>query len=98
MSGIRAKLMRMVTIIFPQTGNRYSGASATEALALLAKTQWTDDARQDIKRALAWRHFVWTGGSDPLAVSEFMPDDEFIDALAAAGVIKVERTPSDNTK
>ena len=98
MKGIHATLMRMVTIIFPSTGNRYSGASATEALALLAKTQWTDDARQDIKRALAWRHFVWTGGSDPLTVSEFMPDDEFIDALAAAGVIKVERTPSDNTK
>ena len=98
MSGIHAKLMRMVTIIFPLTGNRFSGASATEALALLAKTQWTDDARQDIKRALAWRHFVWTGGNDPLSVSEFMPDEEFIDALAAAGVIKVERTDSDNTK
>ena len=88
----------MVTIIFPLTGNRFSGASATEALALLAKTQWTEEARQDIKRALAWRHFVWTGGSDPFAVNELMDDDEFIDALAAAGVIKVERSNDDHAK
>ena len=98
MKGIRDRLMRMITIVFPLTGNRYSGASATEALALLAKSQWTEEARRDIKRALAWRHFVWTGGADPTVINEFMSDEEFIDALADAGVIQVERTGSDNTK
>lgn len=98
MSGIHDRLMFMVTIIFPLTGNRFSGASATEALAALAKTQWTEDARRDIKRALAWRHFVWTGGSDPLTINESMPDEEFINALADAGVIQVERTDSDQAK
>lgn len=84
----RAKTMA-VTLIFP-SGDRFTGATATEALAQLAKTQWTPQARADIKRALAWRAFTLRGG-DP-SIHEFLPDEEFVDALGQAGIIEVERT------
>lgn len=81
-----------VSLIFP-SGDRFSGATASDALRALAKTQWTDDARQDIKRALAWRYFVMSGGTD-MSIHEFMDDDQFIDALHDAGFLQVERGSS----
>ena len=85
----RAKIMA-VTLIFP-SGSRYSGATAGEALAALAKDQWTEEARSDIKRALAWRAFTMSGGKD-MSIHEFMSDDEFIDALSDANILTVERS------
>jgi len=82
--------MAKVTITFPATGSVFSGASAGDALRQLSKSQWDEESKANIKRALAWRYFVMTGGDD-LSVHEFLEDDEFIDALHNAGFFKVER-------
>lgn len=82
--------MPIVRITFPETGSVYSGASAGDALRKLGKAQWDPESKANIKRALAWRYFVTTGGAD-LSIHEFMNDDEFIDALHTAGFFKVER-------
>jgi len=83
-------MVTLVRITFTDTGSVYSGASAGDALRQLSKSQWDAESKGNIKRALAWRYFVTTGGAD-LSIHEFMDDDEFIDALHTAGFFKVER-------
>ena len=83
--------MATVCIVFPETGSRYCGASAGDALRMLSKAQWDADSKANIKRALAWRYFVTTGGQD-LSIHEFMDDDEFINALHDKKFFTVERS------
>lgn len=79
-----------VRITFESTGNTFEGRDATEALQRLAETQWTEEDRANIKRALAWRFNVSGGGTDPRILHELMSDDEFLHTMHKVNFALVE--------
>jgi len=87
-------LLSMIRLTFA-SGSEYVGRDASHVLRLLAKAQWTKDARADVKRAIAWRYHL-VDGSDPLSIHEWMDDDAFVTAMHDLGIANVERGSSEN--
>lgn len=64
----------------------FTGESATEVLKRLSKTQWTDDERRNVKRALAWRTYVLT----QQMINENDDDATFLRNVCEAGLATLE--------
>lgn len=89
---VRALDYQRWTITFPS--GSFSGGSATEALRALSKSQWTQDDRENVKRALAWRTYVLTGEM----VSELDDDETFLRTICALGMAELEVESNGSTE
>ena len=69
-------------------GSVTRGESATEVLATLAYEQFDPEAKVNIKKALAQR----VSNVADAVIDWQAEDDEFLDSLAATGIVKVERS------
>lgn len=62
-------------------GQVFTADTASGVMRLIVKEQWTEEDRQNIKRALSWRAFVGFHAG----VDEELPDDEFLITLCERG-------------
>lgn len=72
------------TLTFPM--DTFTGATATDVLRRLSKTQYSPDDRLRVKRALAWR--TWVLMREPL--DEDLPDADFLMRFADLGMARLE--------
>jgi len=69
-------------------GSMIRGHDDADVLAKFARIQWDEGARADIRTALATRVAAFSG----TFVDPATPDPGFLDALAATGMIVVDRS------
>lgn len=76
-------------------GRVTSGRGSTDWLARLNRQEWNGDLTpEELRTELARRAYVWSGA----IVRPSLPDDEFVQALADAGLFRLETTPTTNNE
>lgn len=80
------------TLTFPN--EQFTGASASAVLKQLSKTQFAEDDRANIKRALAWRAYVLTQEM----LNEHDPDDVFLRRVCELGLAILEVESNGNVE